>query len=126
MANVTNYSTYATVGGSETFHKLANSFYNRVSDDPLLRPLYPSSMEHAANQLALFLIQFFGGPGDYSAANGEPRLRMRHAQFHIGKAERDSWLGHMLFAIDEVGIAEPSRTVMRRYFVDVSEFLINS
>jgi hemoglobin len=45
--------------------------------------------------------------------------------FAIDASARDRWLGHMLAAIDEVGIAEPSRSVMREYFERGSTFMIN-
>jgi len=110
----------------ETFHLLAAAFYRRVEADPLLRPLYPESLEEAAEKLALFLAQYFGGPAEYNARRGHPRLRMRHIPFRIGQAERDAWLTHMLAALDEVGIEEPIRSPMRQYFEATSTFLINA
>jgi hemoglobin len=56
---------------------------------------------------------------------GHPRLRMRHFPFEIDDKARDHWLEHMLTSIDEVGIQEPARTVMRQYFERASTFLIN-
>jgi hemoglobin len=50
---------------------------------------------------------------------------MRHSPFPIGPAERDAWLGHMLTAMDETGIEEPMRTVMRDYFVRAAEHMMN-
>jgi hemoglobin len=75
--------------------------------------------------LAAFLAQFFGGPPAYSDERGHPRLKMRHVNFKIGQAERDAWLTHMSAAIDEVGIEEPVRSLMRGYFDKTSTFLIN-
>jgi hemoglobin len=75
--------------------------------------------------LALFLIQYFGGPDTYSAQRGHPRLRMRHIPFRIDRAGRDVWVGHMLAAIDEVGITEPAGTAMREYFERGATFMIN-
>jgi hemoglobin len=50
---------------------------------------------------------------------------MRHLPFSIGQAERDVWVGHMLAAIDEVGIQEPVRSHMRDYFESSGTFMIN-
>ena len=36
-------------------------------------------------------MQYWGGPTTYSDERGHPRLRMRHAPFVIGEAERDAW-----------------------------------
>jgi hemoglobin len=119
-------AVYEQVGGMETFRRLANAFYTRVEADAFLRPMFMRDMQEAREHLALFLGQFFGGPQTYSESRGHPRLRMRHLPFRIGQAERDAWLGHMLAAIDAIGIAEPARTTMRRYFEDTSTFLINA
>jgi hemoglobin len=140
----TPYSTYENVGGRETFQRLAEAFYRRVETDALLRPMYPKNIwGHRSSgrpgagtagkglcspvdTLAAFLAQFFGGPPDYSDQRGHPRLKMRHVRFKIGQAQRDAWLTHMYAAIDEVGIEEPSRSLMRQYFDQASTFLINA
>ena len=44
-------------------------------------------------------MQYWGGPTDYSAERGHPRLRMRHLRFTIGADERDRWLAHMTSAV---------------------------
>jgi hemoglobin len=49
--------------------------------------------------LTLFLAQYWGGPRTYDDERGHPRLRMRHAPFAIGPAERDAWLARMREAI---------------------------
>ena len=87
---------FARAGGEQTFRLLVDRFYAGVAMDPLLRPLYPEEdLAPAADRLALFLIQYWGGPTTYSQTRGHPRLRMRHAPFVIGAAERDAWLRHM-------------------------------
>ena len=116
---------YELVGGAETFRRLAHTFYDRVYADPLLRPMFPDDRAGAEDRLALFLMQYFGGPQTYSEQRGHPRLRMRHMPFAIGQAERDAWLGHMREAIDAIRIAEPARTAMRDYFEGAATFLIN-
>jgi hemoglobin len=50
---------------------------------------------------------------------------MRHFPFPIDQAARDRWLGHMLAAIEEAGIAEPARGMMRAYFERASLHMIN-
>ena len=96
---------YDAVGGEETFRRLVGGFYERVSHDPVLRPLYPEEeLEAAEERLRLFLIQYWGGPTTYSEKRGHPRLRRRHVPFAIGPAERDAWLTAMRAALDDVGL----------------------
>jgi hemoglobin len=121
----TDQSIYEMVGGQETLDRLVDDFYGRVETDAVLRPIYPDSLDAARQKLALFLAQFFGGPDVYSQRRGHPRLRARHLEFAIGRAERNAWLGHMLAALDATGIQEPARTQMGDYFRDASAFLIN-
>jgi hemoglobin len=116
---------YTTVGGAATFRLLVERFYARVEADPLLRPLFPADLAPGKEHQYLFLMQYFGGPSAYAERRGHPRLRMRHAPFVIGQAERDAWLAHMLAAIDEVGIAEPARSTMRGYFESAATAMIN-
>ncbi len=96
-------SFYEAVGGEETFRRLVHGFYQRVAADLELRPVYPSKdLGPAEEHLRLFLMQYWGGPRTYDELRGHPRLRMRHAHFVIGEAERDAWLRNMRAALDEV------------------------
>lgn len=113
------------VGGRETFFRIAHEFYTRVDADPFLRPMFPADLEGAKERLALFLIQYFGGPETYSERRGHPRLRMRHLPFAIGQAERDAWMGHMRAAIDAVPMPDAARAQMLEYFERSATFMIN-
>jgi len=120
-------SFYDLVGGEPTFRKLVTEFYAGVAGDPLLRPLYPEEdLGPAAERLTLFLIQYWGGPNTYSQQRGHPRLRMRHAPFRIGAAERDAWLGHMRRALDTLGLPPEQDAVLWDYLQHAARFLVNA
>jgi hemoglobin len=121
----TQYTIYDLIGGEPTLRELVDRFYAHVEADPVLRPLFPPDLAEGKQWQFLFLCQFFGGPQAYAEERGQPRLRMRHMPFSIGPAERDAWLTHMLAAVDETGIQEPMRTVMRDYFVRAAEHMVN-
>jgi hemoglobin len=123
---MTNASLYELVGGESTFRQLVDRFYAKVEADEWLMAIFPTDLEPGKRWQRLFLIQFFGGPGEYSQLRGHPRLRMRHNPFPIDAAARDRWLSYMLEAIDEVGIAEPMRSELRAYFEQGSAAMINS
>ena len=114
-------------GGEATFRLLVERFYAGVASDELLRPLYPESdLAPAADRLALFLIQYWGGPTEYSDTRGHPRLRMRHAPFVIGLAERDAWLRHMRTALDSLDLADVIETRIWDYLVMAADSMRNS
>lgn len=99
-------SLYDAVGGEPVFRALVARFYAGVRADPVLRPLYPEDeLDAAEERLRLFLIQYWGGPADYQALRGHPRLRMRHAPFTVGEQARDAWLTHMRAAVESLGLA---------------------
>ncbi|GLZ13579.1 globin [Actinomadura sp. NBRC 104425] len=118
---------YEAVGGEETFRRLVHRFYQGVAEDPLLRPLYPEEdLGPAEERLRLFLIQYWGGPNTYSRRRGHPRLRMRHAPFVIGEAERDAWLKHMRDAVDELGLPEHLDEMLWNYLTMAAHSLVNA
>ncbi len=119
-------TVYERVGGAPTFVALVQRFYAAVSVDPLLRPLYPDDdLEGARERLTGFLIQYWGGPDDYSKERGHPRLRMRHAPYIIGPAERDAWYRHMSDAVRAGGFPAPVEETMLGYFEMAADAMMN-
>src|SRR5215472_9525292 len=119
-------SFYQAVGGEQTFYRLVHSFYRRVAGDLALRAVYPSKdLGPAEEHLRLFLMQYWGGPRTYDERRGHPRLRMRHAHFSIGEAERDAWLRHMRAALDELGLDQEHDTQLWDYLVMAAHSLVN-
>jgi hemoglobin len=116
---------YEAVGGEATFFRLVEQFYAGVADDPILRPLYPEDLEPAKRHLALFLIQYFGGPDTYLRERGHPRLRFRHFSFPIDQAARDAWVHHMRAAIATLDLPEAARREFMSYFENAATFLMN-
>jgi hemoglobin len=117
---------FAAVGGEDTFRRLIEHFYAGVATDPVLRPLYPEDeLEAAADRLRMFLIQYWGGPTTYSEQRGHPRLRMRHAPFAIGSAQRDAWLRHMRAALDSIALPAAYEQVLWDYLVKAAESMRN-
>ena len=119
-------TVYERLGGPDPFWRIARAFYARIDRHPSLRPMFPEDLEEPIRNQAEFLIQYFGGPGEYSRRKGHPRLRMRHMQFRIGVAERNAWVETMLGALQDAEIPEPERTEMVRYFEHAATFLINA
>ncbi|SBT49926.1 hemoglobin [Micromonospora narathiwatensis] len=117
---------FEAIGGEPAFRKLVDEFYAGVAVDPLLRPMYPEEdLGPAADRLTLFLVQYWGGPHTYSEQRGHPRLRMRHAPFRIGAAERDAWLRHMRRAVDRLDLPPEVAAELWNYLERAAYFMVN-
>jgi hemoglobin len=117
---------YERVGGTAWFEALTTRFYDAVAADPVLRPLYPGEdLTSARDHLCGFLVQYWGGPTDYSDQRGHPRLRMRHMPFAIGEAERDAWYRHMADAVIAGGLDAADEQEMLAYFANAAAHLVN-
>jgi hemoglobin len=116
---------YERVGGDAWFVGLVGRFYERVAADATLRPLYPDDLTDAIAHLTGFLVQYWGGPTTYSEQRGHPRLRMRHARFAIGVAERDAWYEAMSASVREAGLAPEDEAAFLAYFDMAATSLIN-
>ena len=119
-------SKFDEMGGHETFLKLVSHFYALVSIDPILRPMYPEDdLKGAAERLLMFLEQYWGGPTTYSERRGHPRLRMRHAPFQIGEAEKIAWLKNMESAVAELDLSSELRSELWSYLTSAAEAMVN-
>ena len=119
-------SLYDRIGGEPTFRLLVERFYAGVAVDPLLRPLYPDEdFAGAPDRLRMFLIQYWGGPHEYQKERGHPRLRMRHANFHIGPAARDAWMSRMIAAVDGLQLTDADRDELLDYLAGAALMLQN-
>jgi len=110
------------------FEGLVGRFYDRVAGDPILRPLYPETddaLPLARRRLTLFLAQYWGGPTTYDEERGHPRLRMRHAPFAIGPAERDAWLRLMRQALADAAPRPDVADRLEAYFVMAADAMRN-
>ncbi len=118
---------FEAVGGEPTFRRLVSRFYAGVAQDPVLRPLYPEQDLTAAEQrLRMFLVQYWGGPADYAATRGHPRLRMRHVPFRITSVERNAWLGHMHEAVTSLELPPELEAPLWDYLVNAAMALQNA
>jgi hemoglobin len=118
---------YDAIGGAPVFRRIVARFFAQIPADEVLREVYPQDdLDGAEERLGLFLMQYWGGPTTYSDERGHPRLRMRHAPFRIGPAERDAWLHAMRVAIDEAGLDEPHREQLWGYMQSTADHMINS
>jgi hemoglobin len=120
-------SFYHKTGGEGFFDELTTNFYRGVLEDEILRPMYPpGDLTHAQEKLKLFLMQYWGGPDDYSRERGHPRLRMRHSPFAIDSLARDAWLANMRSALEATSIEQELKDEMWSYFTMAADAMVNT
>ena len=119
-------SFYEEMGGEAFFTDLVSQFYAQVALDPILRPMYPEGdLKAAALRLQWFLEQYWGGPTTYQENRGHPRLRMRHAQFHINLAAHDAWINAMRTAVDGMQMRPEHKEQLWSYLEMAAAAMIN-
>jgi hemoglobin len=118
--------------GHDAAVALAKRFYDHMdAHEPELVALHrrdESGLRVAPvvrERFTAFLVEWLGGPADYSRANGHPRLRMRHGAVRVDVAMRDAWLRCMNAALDDPAIDDDARGYLRRRFAEVADFLRN-
>lgn len=123
---------YALMGASEELVRhLARSFYAHMSaDEPELAALHRLDengevAEATQERFSLFLIEWLGGPAQYSPQFGHPRLRMRHAHVPIDTSMRDAWVRCMKRAMDDARVTGDVRRFLDARFSEVADFLRN-
>lgn len=109
-------SLYEESGGMRMCRRLSEQFHSHVTDDPILRPLFPKNLVTVTERLALFVAERLGGPQEYTRLRGKQSMTCRHAHLAIGLSEAEAWMGHMRASMDEIGVPEPARHALDRYF----------
>jgi truncated hemoglobin YjbI len=97
-----------------------------VARDPVLRPVFPTSLHCAIEAFGRYLIQLLGGPSEYAPWRWRLSLREAHLRFRIGPPERDAWLADMGLAMADTAIAEPLRGALLAFFEASATYLVNS
>jgi hemoglobin len=120
------------LGGADAIRALVEEFYDAMGKhEPALTALHQCDetgnvTRVMRDRFALFLIGWLGGPDDYMAKHGHPRLRMRHAQTPVDVAMRDAWLRSMGKAMDARNVTGDVRGYLDARFAEVAEFLQNT
>lgn len=117
--------TYFEQIGEENLRKLIHDFYEGISGDDLLRPMYPMHLAPAEERLYLFMQQYLGGPREYEAQRGHPQLKKRHFPYPVDTQARERWMYHMNRAMEQNPMPEGVREFLKGYFADTANFLVN-
>ena len=125
-AKVEEQDLYALIGEAG-FRRMVAAFYRQVEGDDILGPMYPKDdMAGSEERLGDFLLFRFGGPMDYLEKRGHPRLKMRHAPFHVDERARDRWVEMMDRAMVEAELPEAAVATLKAFFHPTASFLRNA
>lgn len=122
---------YDLMGGREAVLALAERFYDAMEEhEPALTAIHecdpPGKVSRRSrDRFGLFLVGWLGGPQDYMAQHGHPRLRMRHGRVTVDVAMRDAWLRAMQRALDASEVRGELRDYLDARFAEVADFLRN-
>ena len=129
MTTIPTTTPYDALGGADGLRRLVARFYALMDELPEaygVRRMHPVDLGGSADSLFKFLSGWFGGPPLYARERGHPRLRMRHAPYRIGAAERDEWLLCMRQALDEQVSDEALRAAVEHAFAAMADHLVNT
>jgi hemoglobin len=122
---------FARLGGEAKVRALVERFYDAMSElEPALAQLHPCDPDGRVaraprEKFALFFIGWLGGPQDYVATYGHPRLRMRHARVPVDTRMAEAWQQCMRRAMDESGVTGDVRDYLDARLGEVAAFLRN-
>jgi hemoglobin len=122
---------YTRLGGEAGVRALVERFYDAMGElEPALARLHPCDPDGrvarpSRDRFALFFIGWLGGPQDYMAQHGHPRLRMRHARVPVDDAMAAAWMRCMRAAFDASAIDPDVRTFLDAKLGDLAVFLRN-
>lgn len=120
---------FEMLGGRAAVVRLVDAFYRHMDTSPDargIRAMHEPDLASTKAVLVLYLCEWLGGPKEYSAQRGHPRLRRRHNAFAIGLAERDAWLACMDAALGDVGATPELRGELMAAFFKTADWMRNS
>ena len=121
-------TAYEALGGDDRLLAVVTRFYDLMESEPEYAELmatHGTDTTRARQRLYEFLSGRLGGPNLYWERHGHPKLRMRHAPFAIGPAERDQWVACMDRAMDDEQVPAALRTALTEFFTTVAQHMQN-
>ena len=122
---------FTRLGGEPAVRAIVERFYDAMTTlEPALAKLHPCDADgkvarSSRDKFALFFIGWLGGPQDYIAQHGHPRLRMRHARVPVDNAMAVAWMRCMRQAFDEEGVTGDVRAYLEARLAEVADFMRN-
>jgi hemoglobin len=93
-------SLYEFAGGEEVLHRLEDTFYTGVLEDPLLQPLFGAGRPQHVDHLTAFTAESFGGPDRFTRELGFAHLIEVHRHLQISEEQRQRFVELYVAAMD--------------------------
>jgi hemoglobin len=91
---------YEFAGGEEALHRLEDTFYRSLLEDPLLQPLFGAGKPEHVDHLTAFTSESFGGPDRFTRELGFAHLIDVHRHLHITEEHRERFVQLYLAALE--------------------------
>jgi hemoglobin len=124
-------NAYELMGGSEKVRAVVETFYEEMfRNEPALTKLHRLDPDGRVakpmrEKVALYLIGWMGGPQDYVAQNGHPRLRMRHFHVKVDKAMSEAWMRSMKSAFEKHQVTGEVRAFLEEKLTALADHMRN-
>ena len=105
---MTTPTVYEWAGGQDTFEKLTEVFYAKVSNDDMLGDLFRTMSSEHSKYVAHFLSEVLGGPKLYTGESKKSHAHMisRHVGRKLDETQRKRWIQLFLESADEIGMPD--------------------
>lgn len=114
--------------GDQGIKDLVATFYEIMDTDPdaqEIRAMHADDLSPVRSKLVSYLVGWMGGPPVYLAVTGTVCLTDPHASFHIGPRQRDQWLMCMDKAMQQLGVSDELKDMLRLPLQHVAETVQN-
>ena len=99
-------SLYEFAGGEEALHRLEDTFYSSVLNDPLLQPLFGAGKPEHVDHLTAFTAESFGGPDAFTRELGFAHLINVHRHLQITEEQRQRFVQLYMAALDATDLPD--------------------
>ena len=105
---MTTPTVYEWAGGQDTFEKLTEVFYAKVSNDDMLGDLFRDMSSEHSKYVAHFLSEVLGGPKLYTGESKRSHAHMisRHVGRKLDETQRERWVQLFLESANEIGMPD--------------------
>jgi len=120
---------YQRLGGHAAVLRLVEAFYQAMdtrADAQAIRAMHANDLTDTQAVLVKYLSEWMGGPKDYSAERGPPKLRRLHLPFRIDAAAAAAWMSCMRQALAETCADGDLRVELEAAFAKVAQAVRNT